>query len=363
MTRLNSSKKYDPKKYFSFNSSIEPLKKLTMQVAWSPVYNDGTENIDYKKAKDFCDNVSKISNGELLIEIVPFVSAADSANIGSNVSNKIVDMGWWDTTYWYDLDNTSSLFGQSPSFGLDKDDLLAWINEGEGRQLYNQLLNTIGFNYYGFFSNPGNGLLFGIFDEINTTINNLIANTTFTANGLWKDILTNRGITVDDIVNKDRNGNLIQQKADNAISNNDNIYLSGDILNYLIEVPINLDVWNSLSPKHKDIISNAIYVSSQNSSVNNQISEANVLQICENTLNCDVKIVSNEIVNGLLESMNTVLNEKANTNAFFNTVLESLKKFAKKNARYKIMNQPNYLLAYNSEFIEGGENIETIQIN
>ena len=71
------------------------------------------------------------------------------------VHEGVLDAGHHVTVYWYGKNKAASLFGTGPYWGWNAAEGLAWIHQGGGKELYNELINDVlGLNVVGFFAMP-----------------------------------------------------------------------------------------------------------------------------------------------------------------------------------------------------------------
>ena len=54
-------------------------------------------------------------------------------------------MGHWVTAYWYGKNAAASLFGTGPSYGMSSQEVMAWMEYGGGRKLYEEATAKVGY--------------------------------------------------------------------------------------------------------------------------------------------------------------------------------------------------------------------------
>lgn len=129
-------------------SSVKPIV-FKFQSTWP------TRDIFNEFAQDFAKKVNEMSGGELRIEVFPTNSVVPAFGIQNAVHKGILDGGHGVPTYWHDRHPAFSLFGSGPSFGMNANQLLAWMSYGGGDQLYNELVQSeMNLNIQGFLYGP-----------------------------------------------------------------------------------------------------------------------------------------------------------------------------------------------------------------
>ncbi|MBI2309150.1 MAG: TRAP transporter substrate-binding protein [Rhodocyclales bacterium] len=119
-----------------------------MQTSWpaSNLYNEF--------AGDFARKVGEMSGGRLRIDVLPANSVVPAFSLLEAVHKGIVDAAHSVPGYWYGKNPAYALFGNGPSFGMDGSLLLAWIEHGGGRKLYEELQRTMKFDVHGILYGP-----------------------------------------------------------------------------------------------------------------------------------------------------------------------------------------------------------------
>ena len=131
------------------NISRAQTTSLKMQGAW------GATDIFNDMAMEYVDRVNKMSGGRLQIEYLVAGAVVAPFSVLDAVHDGVLDGGHHVTVYWYGKHKAASLFGTGPYFGWNAVQGLAWIHQGGGRELYNELIHDIlGLNVVGFFAMP-----------------------------------------------------------------------------------------------------------------------------------------------------------------------------------------------------------------
>lgn len=122
---------------------------LKFQTSWP------TRDIFHEFAQDFAKKVNDMSGGQLRIEVYPANSLVKSFGIQNAVHRGQIDGGHGVPTYWHDRNAAFSLFGSGPSFGMNANQMLAWMSYGGGQALYDELVQkTLNLNIQGFLYGP-----------------------------------------------------------------------------------------------------------------------------------------------------------------------------------------------------------------
>jgi TRAP-type mannitol/chloroaromatic compound transport system substrate-binding protein len=128
--------------------SVKPIV-FKFQSSWA------TRDIFNEFAQDFAKKVNDMSGGQLRIDVYPANSLVKSFGIQNAVHKGQLDGGHGVPTYWHDRNPAFSLFGSGPSFGMNANQFLAWMNYGGGQALYDELVQkTMNLNIQGFLYGP-----------------------------------------------------------------------------------------------------------------------------------------------------------------------------------------------------------------
>ena len=122
---------------------------IKMQGAWPDA------NVFSDFAKQYVDRVNGMSGGRMQIDYLPSGAVVKAFQIQDAVTDGVLDAGHHVTAYWYGKNKAASLFGTGPVFGANASQMLAWIQYGGGKALYDELIQDIlGLNLVGFFAMP-----------------------------------------------------------------------------------------------------------------------------------------------------------------------------------------------------------------
>jgi len=121
---------------------------IKMQGSW------GSADIFNDMAQMYVKRVNEMSGGRLRIDYLLAGAVVKPFEVMDAVSKGVLDGGHTVPVYWYGKSKVASLFGSGPINGCDAQQTLAWIYNGGGLQLYNELLAKLGLNAVGFFAMP-----------------------------------------------------------------------------------------------------------------------------------------------------------------------------------------------------------------
>ena len=127
---------------------------IKMQTAWS-------EADSYQEmARQYVERVEAMSAGRIKITLYTAGAVVKTFQLQEAVHRGVLDGAHTVTAYWYGKHKAASLFGTGPIFGANALQLLAWIHQGGGKELYRELvqdilnLNLVGFLTYPFPTQP-----------------------------------------------------------------------------------------------------------------------------------------------------------------------------------------------------------------
>ena len=118
--------------------------------------------------KEFAQDVSDLTNGELTIEVLPAGAVVGNSEIIDAVDSGLLDGGFAWTHYWSGKHPAAMLFGSpvaGAGVGIDNIAFLSWFQYAGGRELYDQLWSEMGVNVKGFMLQPVGPEALGWFKE------------------------------------------------------------------------------------------------------------------------------------------------------------------------------------------------------
>jgi TRAP-type mannitol/chloroaromatic compound transport system substrate-binding protein len=112
-------------------------------------------DIFHEFAGDFVSRVNAIAGGRLRLELLAAGAVVPAFQLLDAVSAGTLDGGHGVAAYWFGKNKAFSLFGTSPPWFGDANQLLGWYHYGGGEALYRELLNDIvRVNVVSFMSGP-----------------------------------------------------------------------------------------------------------------------------------------------------------------------------------------------------------------
>ncbi len=131
------------------NVSRAETVTLKMQGSW------GAKSIFTEMAQQYVERAEKMSGGRLKIDYLPAGAVVKAFQVQDAAHKGVLDGAHTVTAYWYGKNKAASLFGTGPVFGANASQILAWIHQGGGKELYRELVQDIlGLNVVGFFCMP-----------------------------------------------------------------------------------------------------------------------------------------------------------------------------------------------------------------
>src|SRR5688572_29128287 len=121
---------------------------LNMQGSW------GAKDIFNEMAEEYVKRVNEMAGGRLRIDYLVAGAVVKPFEVMDAVSKGVLDAGHTVPVYWYGKSKVASLFGSGPINGCDAQQTLAWIYNGGGLQLYNELLQKLNLDVVGFYALP-----------------------------------------------------------------------------------------------------------------------------------------------------------------------------------------------------------------
>jgi len=338
------------------NVSRAQTVTLKMQGAWAPtdIFND--------MAMEYVDRVNAMGGGRLKIEYLVAGAVVKPFSLQDAVSDGILDAGHWVSAYWYGKHPAASLFGTGPVFGFTAQEGLAWIYQGGGLELYNELLSNLGLNIVGFFCMPMPTQPLGWFDKRIESVADL-QGLKYRTVGLATEVMQRLGMTVvqlpaGEIVPALERGVIDAFEFNNPTSDKlfgahdvRKVYMMGSYhqANEYFEIIFNKEKYNSLPEEHKAILR---YAAEAASTANYALAmdrySKDFISLQEEH-GVQVYRTPADVFEAQLKAWDEVLVD-LNKDPFFKKVVESQMAWAKRVMGYLFYNQADYKLAYEHYF-------------
>lgn len=94
-------------------------------------------------ALDFYRILSDVSGGRIKVDLLPAGAVVGAFDQADAVHKGILDGSHAVPAFWYGKDNALSLFGTGPALGQDANTVLAWMEYGGGKELYEEVYRDV----------------------------------------------------------------------------------------------------------------------------------------------------------------------------------------------------------------------------
>ncbi|MEO1722067.1 MAG: TRAP transporter substrate-binding protein [Pseudomonadota bacterium] len=330
---------------------------IKMQGAWPDA------NVFSDFAKQYVDRVNKMSGGRMQVDYLPSGAVVKAFQIQDAVADGVLDGGHHVTAYWYGKNKAASLFGTGPVFGANAAQMLAWIQYGGGKALYDELIqDVLGLNLVGFFCMPMPTQPLGWFKQEVKSLDDMKGLKWRTV-GLAADVMQQAGVAVTqlpggEIVPALERGVIDAFEFNNPTS--DSQFGAQDVSKHyhmssyhqaaeFFEIIFNRDVFDGLSEEQQSILE---YAAEAANTANYGLAMDKYSADLQKLINEDgvnVYRTPTSILQEQLGAWDAVL-EDLNQDAFFKKVVDSQKAWAERCAFYDLLNAADYKLAYDHYF-------------
>ncbi|MEO0820824.1 MAG: TRAP transporter substrate-binding protein [Pseudomonadota bacterium] len=330
---------------------------IKMQGAWPDA------NVFSDFAKQYVDRVNGMSGGRMQIDYLPSGAVVKAFQIQDAVTDGVLDAGHHVTAYWYGKNKAASLFGTGPVFGANASQMLAWIQYGGGKALYDELIQDIlGLNLVGFFAMPMPTQPLGWFKKEVNSIDDMKGLKWRTV-GLAADVMQQAGVAVTqlpggEIVPALERGVIDAFEFNNPTS--DSQFGAQDVAKdyYMssyhqaaefFEIIFNKDLYDGLAEEQKAILE---YAAEAANTANYGLAMDKYSADLQKLINEDGVTAHRtdvSILKSQLEAWDAVL-ANLEQDEFFARVVASQKAWAERCAYYDLLNAADYKLAYDHYF-------------
>ena len=321
-----------------------------------------TKDIFHEYALDFAKKVNDMTGGDLKIEVLPAGAVVPAFGLLDAVSKGTLDGGHGVLVYHYGKQNALALWGSSPAFGMEAQQLLSWHKYGGGKELLNKVYSSIGANVVSFPYGPMPTQPLGWFKKPITKPDDF-KGLKFRTVGISIDLFQGLGAAVNalpggEIVPAMDRGLLDAAEFNNASS--DRLLGFADVSKVFMlqsyhqnaeqfEITFNKTKFDALPAKMKAIIENAVEAASQDMTWK-AIHRYSIDHIELQTKD-KVKMYKtpDSVLQRQLQIFDGVL-AKRKDNALFNEVIASQRAFAERAVRWYLDTQLSGRMAYNYYF-------------
>jgi TRAP-type mannitol/chloroaromatic compound transport system substrate-binding protein len=289
-----------------------------------------------------------MTGGDLKIEVLPAGAVVPAFQLLDAVSKGVLDGGHGVLVYHYGKQNALALWGSGPGYAMDANMLLAWHKYGGGKELLNEIFTSIGANVVSFPYGPMPTQPLGWYKKPITKVDDF-KGLKFRTVGISIDVFTGMGAAVNalpggEIVAAMDRGLLDAAEFNNATS--DRILGFADVSKvYMLqsyhqnaeqfEISFNKTKFDSLAPKLRAIIENAVEAASQDiswKSIDRYSKDYVELQSKDNV---KVYKTPDAVLKRQLEIFDDVAKKYAGTNPLFKKIVESQLVFAKRATQWE----------------------------
>ncbi|MBX9962123.1 MAG: TRAP transporter substrate-binding protein [Burkholderiales bacterium] len=102
-----------------------------------------SKDLFYELSEMMIRTVSDLSGGQIRIQLLPAGAVVGAFDMADAVHKGILDGCVAVPAFWYGKDYALSLFGTGPALGQDANTLLAWMEFGGGKALYEELYRDV----------------------------------------------------------------------------------------------------------------------------------------------------------------------------------------------------------------------------
>ena len=338
------------------NLALAKPKVLKVQAAWGG-------GIFLENAKSYVDRVNKMAGGSLKIDLLSVNSVVKTSQMQDAVHRGVLDGAHYVPAYWYSKSPAASLFGTGPCFGWSAQEMLGWIHYGGGKELFNELMGSLGLNLVSFFNSPMPAQPLGWFKEEIKDVSQM-KGLKYRTVGLAADVLNEMGMSVVQLPGGEiqpamKSGLIDAAEFNNPTSDSDfgmqDVSKDYHLASFhqsqeAFEITFNKKTFDGLAPELQSILEYASEAENSNFYWHNTLRYADDLIKLKEEHGVRVHRTPDSVMAGQLKAWDVVVDRISAEDAFFAKVIESQKAYAKNVMGYLNLNQPDYKLAYNHYF-------------
>lgn len=322
-----------------------------------------TKDIFHEYAVDFSKKVNDMSSGDLKIEVLPAGAVVKAFDLLDAVSKGTLDGGHGVVAYWYGKNSAVALWGSGPAFGMDANMVLAWHYYGGGKELLDEVYKSMNMDVVSMLYGPMPTQPLGWFKKPVTKAADL-KGLKFRTVGLAVDVFKDMGAAVNplpggEIVPALDRGLLDAAEFNNASS--DNLLGFPDVAKICMlqsfhqpseqfEILFNKKKYDTLPGEMKAIIKYAVEASSADMSW--KAIDRYSKDYIDMSSKKGVKFYKtpDAILKSQLASWDKITTAKMAENPLFKKVMDSMRAFAGRAARWQNDTNVDYKMAYNHYF-------------
>ncbi|MBT9568438.1 MAG: TRAP transporter substrate-binding protein [Thiobacillus sp.] len=321
-----------------------------------------SKDIFHEYALDFASKVNEMSDKQLKIEVLPAGAVVKAFDLLDAVSKGTLDGGHGVIAYWYGKNSAVALWGSGPAFGMDANMVLAWHYYGGGKELLDEIYKSLNLDVVSMMYGPMPTQPLGWFKKPVTKVADL-KGLKYRTVGLAVDIFKELGVAVNplpggEIVPAMDRGLLDAAEFNNASS--DNLLGFPDVAKVCMlqsfhqpseqfEILFNKKKYDALDKELKAIIKYAAEASSADMSWK-AIDRYSKDYIAMGKKGVKFYKTPDSILRAALDAWDKVIAAKSAENPQFKKVLDSMRNFAARAARWQNDTNVDYKMAYNHYF-------------
>jgi TRAP-type mannitol/chloroaromatic compound transport system substrate-binding protein len=338
------------------NIATAAPKVLKVQAAWGG-------GIFLEDAQNYVTRVNEMAGKDLRVDLLSVNSVVKTSQMQDAVHRGVLDGAHYVTAYWYSKSPVASLMGTGPCFGWSAQEMLGWIHYGGGKELFNELMESLGLNLVSFFNSPMPAQPLGWFkEEIKSSAQ--LKGLKYRTVGLAADVLNEMGMSVVQLPGSEiqpamKSGLIDAAEFNNPTSDSDfgmqDVSKHYHLASYhqsqeCFEVTFNKKTFDSLSTEQQKILEYASEAENSNFYWYSTLRYADDLVKLKEKHGVNVYRTPDSIMAEQLKAWDVVIDRISGEDPFFAKVVESQKDYAKKVMNYLHLNAPDYGLAYKHYF-------------
>jgi TRAP-type mannitol/chloroaromatic compound transport system substrate-binding protein len=321
------------------------------------------KDIFHEYAQDFAKKVNDMASGRLKIEVLPAGAVVPAFQLLDAVAKGTLDGGHGVVAYWYGKNPAVALWGSGPAYGMDPNMLLSWHYYGGGKQLLEDIYKELNLPVQSFLYGPMPTQPLGWFKKPVVKAEDM-KGLKFRTVGLAVDVFTEMGVAVNplpggEIVPALDRGLLDAAEFNNASS--DRILGFPDVAKNCMlqsfhqcseqfEILFNKPKYDALPSDLKSIIDFAVQAASADMSWKAIDRYSKDYVEMREKQNVKFYKTPDAILRTQLAAWDKVVGKKANENATFKKVLDSMKAYAQRCGAWQNDTNVDYRMAYNHYF-------------
>jgi TRAP-type mannitol/chloroaromatic compound transport system substrate-binding protein len=312
--------------------------RWTMQTAWTPaIYMHDT-------ALSLVERIEEMAGGRLEIEVLPAGAIVPAFESLDATHDGVIDAAHAGASYWTGKHPAFGVFSSTPGgpWGMTTADLLGWYYHGGGLELYQELYQDIlGLNVVVFPTQMSNTQPLGWFTQPIESWDDFLG-LTFRAPGMPAEVFSEAGANVvtlpgGEILPAMERGVLDAAEFNDPTSDRrmgffdlaPYYYFPGAHESaYTIDIIINGDRWNELTPDLQAIIRNAAMAEALSSGVRMNLANAKDLTALREEHGVNTERTPPRILFETLNAWDRLADNYAAQNEFFARVLEATREYA-----------------------------------